>query len=201
MDQFRCLPEDLPRELYRVHYPESQTTCSAEGFLASDTITVYNDIERDLFKAAVENQFTWGYRSPLPFIAVFSDRDHTENWACKEPWHGPSHRRGQWTLNKIDTAELCNTHIFKLSQLITALGVRIPDRAAQHAKGAFLCLHKIPARAINETRDEDYVRADRESRRFEEQYHILDAYSGSDYEAAENNFNDDMMKMIEGDWD
>lgn len=158
MDRFRCLPEDLPLALYRVDYPESQTTRSAEGFLARDTITVYNDEQRDLFKAAVEHQFTWGYRNPLPFIALFSDRDHAENWACKEPWRGSSHSRPQWTLNKIDTAKLCNAYIFKLSKLITALGVKLPDGAAQHAKGAFLCLHKIPERAIIETRDEHYVR-------------------------------------------
>ncbi len=42
---------------------------------------------------------------------------------------------------------------------------------------------------------------DLENRKWQETYHPLDDYSGSDLEAAENNWNDNIMKMVEGDWD
>jgi len=41
---------------------------------------------------------------------------------------------------------------------------------------------------------------DVEDRKWRETYDPLDGYSGSDLEAAENNLNDDIIKMIEGDW-
>ncbi len=76
MDQYRCRPEELPLKLYRVHYAESQTTRTDEGLKAANTTTFYGDSERErgLFKQAVEDHFTWGYRGRSPFVSLFSYR-------------------------------------------------------------------------------------------------------------------------------
>jgi hypothetical protein len=106
------------------------------------------------FKKAVEDQFTWSCRAALPFISLLSDREHAENWSLKEPWRGDKHPEGDWSLQVIDTTLLENTsnRFFKLSDLVEELGLNIPERAGQHVRGAFLCLHHIPAEAIVESR-------------------------------------------------
>ena len=152
MNQYRCRPEELPRNLYRVHYSESQTTRTDEGLKAADTTAFYSDSERErgLFKQAVEDHFTWGYRGRSPFVSLFSDRNHAEKWGCAEPWHGSNPHRKQWTLYTIDTSLLEEIYVFKVSRLVDALGVRIPGRAEQHERGSYICLHRVPARAILE---------------------------------------------------
>lgn len=152
MDQYRCPPEELPFELYRIQYPGSRTLRTDEGLVASDTTTSFGDseLERILFKRAMENHFTWGYRGRSPFISLFSDRDHAESWGCEEPWCGSSPHREEWSLYTIDTCLLGDIYVFKVSKLVDDLGVRIPERAKQHVGGSYICLHREPARAILE---------------------------------------------------
>jgi hypothetical protein len=142
MNEYRCQPEELPHHLYRVHYPESQTTRAEVGFKATDTTTVYGNHDLCLFKQAVEDHFTWGYRGRSPFISLFSDRDHAEKWGCAEPWLGSNPHREQWSLFTIDTSLLKEVYVFKVSWLVDALGVKIPERAVQHERGSYICLHK-----------------------------------------------------------
>ena len=61
---------------------------------------------------------------------------------------------GDVRIFRIKTALLGDTIVFKLSTLVEKLFLDIPDGAAQHIGGAYLCLHKIPAIAIdNETKE------------------------------------------------
>ena len=49
----------------------------------------------------------------------------------------------------IDTAILRSTsRLYKLSDLVENLDLNVPERAEQHIRGAFLCLHRIPNEAI-----------------------------------------------------
>ena len=41
-------------------------------------------------------------------------------------------------------------YVFKVSRLVDALGVRIPESAKQHERGSYICLHRVPAHAILE---------------------------------------------------
>ncbi|KAF4984694.1 hypothetical protein FDECE_17037 [Fusarium decemcellulare] len=150
----------LPTELYRVHYVGSQTTFSSdEGLVAADTTKIYNDGVS--LGRAVVNHFTWGSRESSPFISLFSDREHAESWALKEPWRGASRdaQEGDWALLVIETQLLEEAWLGKVSQLVSVLKLRIPDRAAQHIRGSFLCLHKIPAAAIVQWKDSGQVQA------------------------------------------
>lgn len=213
MNQYRCRPEELPRSLYRVHYSGSQTTRTDEGLEAADTATFYGDSERErgLFKQAVEDHFTWGYRGHSPFISLFSDRNHAENWGCTEPWRGSNAHREQWTLYTIDTSLLEEIYVFKVSRLVNALGLRIPEKAEQHEQGSYICLHRVPAHAIlEEEAGSDVKYCEYLTKHLETITNIIvvrkhgdehwDPCLGydSDDSAVQNNINDDLIKMIEG---
>jgi hypothetical protein len=152
MEEYSC--SDVPDKLYRVDYPGSRTTYSIQkGFKAGDTTKSFGADEMNDFKRAIEKQFTWSCRDPVPFISLFSDRRHAENWGRKEPWRGNHGLEGVWALYVIDTTELKKTtFFFKLSNLIEKLNLDIPKGAQQHIEGAFVCLHRIPPTAIVEKR-------------------------------------------------
>ena len=145
MDQLRFDLTSLLAELYRVQYPDCRTTnCPATGLHARDTSTFYSENEKDAFRQSIVNQFTWGWRQPTPYIAVFSDKKHAEDWALSY-----SRRVGDLCeVIRIDSRELRDVYIFKLSDLQTRLNFDVPERASQHVEGAFLCLHRIPKGAI-----------------------------------------------------
>jgi hypothetical protein len=152
MERYIC--SDLPPELYRVDYPGSRTTrTSQEGFKATDTSRTFGGKDLANFKRSIEKHFTWSCQDPLPFISLFSDREHAENWGCREPWLKNHPSEGGWTLYVIDTTELRRTTLFfKLSSLVRRLSLDIPRGAQQHIEGAHLCLHRIPPAAVVEKR-------------------------------------------------
>jgi hypothetical protein len=89
MDEYVCSIWDLPSKLYRVHYAGSRTAFSSQqGFVASDTTKNFRSGELDECRRAIEKQFTWSCQDPLPFISLFSDTRHAEDWGRKEPWRG-----------------------------------------------------------------------------------------------------------------
>lgn len=145
MDQLRFDWTWLPAKLYRVQYPNCQTTyCSATGLRARDTSTFYSENEKDAFRQSIVNQFTWGWRQPTPYITVFSDKKHAENWALSY-----SRRVGDsCKVIRIDSRELRHVYVFKLSDLQDRLDFEVPVGASQHVEGAFVCLHRIPKCAI-----------------------------------------------------
>lgn len=159
MDPYVCSKFEIPDTLYRVDYSTSRTAFSStEGFSAADTTKIYAANEMTEFKQAIVNQFTWSCRADLPFISLFSDREHAENWGRLEPWRGHQSPKGDWSLCVIDRTVLKGTgRFFKLNDLIEELSLTIPNPAVQHIRGAFLCLHRIPAEAIVETRNPEEV--------------------------------------------
>jgi hypothetical protein len=150
MDQYVCSRWDLPNELYRVHYAGSRTSFSSQqGFAASDTTKTFRYDELNEFKQAIRKQFTWSCRESPPFVSLFSDKRHAEDWGREEPWRGRQGPDEDWTLYVINTVELPETtQVFRLSDLVEKLSLGIPEVAKQHIQGAFLCLHHIPASAI-----------------------------------------------------
>lgn len=155
MEAYRVPNDKLPRELYRVDYPESRTTYNpGEGFVAGDSAKNYYEGDIYDFKQDIIKQVTWSYRNPLPFISLFSDLEHAENWGLKEPWRDPSSSaRGNWTLYVVDTELLVDATFFRLADLVQRLQLQILEKAQQHIDGAYLCLHRIPASSIMKHRD------------------------------------------------
>ena len=132
----------------------------------SDTTTTFGPGELNEFKQAIEKHFTWGCRDRLPFISLFSDRSHAENWGCKEPWRGHGTSEGGWALHTVSTIHLESKSFFKLSDLVEKLCLEIPEGAKQHIHGAFICLHHIPATAIVEKRSGEEVQLEVDLRKY-----------------------------------
>lgn len=139
----------LPRNLYRVQYSGCNTEASDTGLSAADTISFFDEQALPQFRKSIVNQFTRDNRTPTPYISLFSDHTHAENWALK--------MGDDVQLLHVDTAQLADSFIFKLSTLISALPVTIPDAAAQHIQGAYLCLHRVPRNAIVAVIDRDDI--------------------------------------------
>ena len=148
MEKFRCSPAVLPSNLYRVQYPGCQTILSGEGLAAKDINVTYSEDEMEAFRQSIVKQLTWGHRGDQPYIACFSDKDHAKNWALKEPWAPYERDKDSWSLVTIKTRLMPETYVFSLDDLVTRLQLELPERAIQHKKGAYLCLHRIPTSAI-----------------------------------------------------
>lgn len=132
---------NLPKFFYRVQYETTNTTFDMEnGFFAGDPNFVINDLIT--LKDRVQLAFTWCSGSASPFINVFSERRHAENWA--QAW-GKDERR----VYQINTAELGDVKVFKLFDLIQYFELKLAGGATQHKEGAYLCLNRIPIEAVD----------------------------------------------------
>ncbi len=143
MERFRLPSYALPQYLYRVRCPDSQTIFAPDsGYTARDTSAFYTD---DLeFGDSTIQAFTWFSRIPSPYIALFSEKEHAENWALS--W---SDRVGEeCEIITIDSRELDSVYVSRLSSVVDELKLTVPYGASQHIKGAYLCLHRIPASAL-----------------------------------------------------
>ena len=158
MEQYICPESDIPTHLYRINYPDARTSfLSEEGFRAAVTTRTFGAGEMSNFKDAIEKDFTWSCRDPLPFISLFSDREHAENWGRKLG-RGCNSSKEAWTLHIVDTSQLkLTTSFFKPSDLVKNLSVNIPERAQQHILGAFICMHRIPLAALIAQRSSEQV--------------------------------------------
>ncbi|KAE8391093.1 hypothetical protein BDV23DRAFT_171855 [Aspergillus alliaceus] len=144
------------------------------------------------------------YPDPVPFISLFSDREHAENWRLKQPWHGKATclPRSDWVLYVIDTNRLHDACFFRLKDLVEGLGLKLPDKADQHIGGTYLCLHNIPPAAIVERIDPEQVQYDRDDRLTTkrvkaEKWDYLDSYNSSEREALQENWNTIIEKNLE----
>lgn len=154
--EYRLSNESVPSRLYRIDYPGSRTGYSgSEGFIAAHRTKTYADQANSEFKRDIVKQFTWDCRDPVPFISLFSDREHAENWGLKQPWRGkaPYLSRSNWALYVIDTNRLEDACFFRLQDLVEDLGLRLPDKADQHVSGTY-----IPPAAIVERIDPEQVK-------------------------------------------
>lgn len=118
--------------------------------MATHRSKVYDEDYDDEFKRDIVKQFTWGCDDPIPFISLFSDPEHAENWGLKQPWIGKRRHlsRDNWALYVIDTTQLEDAYFFRLSYLVAELELELPDKANQHIGGTYLCLYNIPAAAV-----------------------------------------------------
>jgi len=123
--------------------------------VATHRSKVYYENDVDEFKRDIVKQFTWWCDDPIPFISLFSDREHAENWGLKRPWLGKKRHlpHDNWALYVIDTAQLEDVYFFRLNYLVEVLGLELPDKASQHIGGTYLCLYNIPVTAIVERLD------------------------------------------------
>ena len=210
MDRLRCSVEQLPEYLYRVQYDGCNTVFSVNGLFAADIATTFDETALPDFRKSIVNQFTRMNRLPTSYISTFSDREHADNWALKMGTNAK--------LLRLSTALWDVSYVFKLSTLVQMLPVEIPDAASQHIEGAYWFLHSVPSNATVEVMDKEDIERSTlhkdlfsfiavvliaqigvESRKWEESYLPFDPDDSED-EAIQNKCNDDLIKMLEGNW-
>lgn len=137
--------DSLPAKLYRVQYDGCQTNHDGNGLHAKDRSRLPSTLPD--FARSIENHFTWRCKTSSRYITLFSDEVHARNWASSR-----SRSTGHlYNLITISTFHLSQSKLFKLSNLVAGLNLEIPDGAAQHIPGAYLCLHCVPSHAIGKT--------------------------------------------------
>lgn len=104
MERYR-VTHSLPLYLYRVQYQGSQTAFDHEsGLRARDTTSFFN--EDNEFCDSIIQAFTWGSVVASPYIALFSEKSHAENWLLS--WGSQEHQERQ--LITINTRRLNETY-------------------------------------------------------------------------------------------
>lgn len=111
MEKFRRRHADLPVNLYRVQYHGCQTALSGNGLQAKETNVTYTEDDMNAFRQSIIDQLTWGHRGDQPYITCFSEKDHAENWACKQPWNHSDYGNESWSLLTIATELMPETCI------------------------------------------------------------------------------------------
>ena len=158
MERYRLDVDCLPNLFYRVQYPGTQTIHDETGFSTKGVVS--SSPNEDEFKDLVAEAFQWDSLVPSPFINVFSEKDHAENWALK--W---LHVEDEvCKVLAIKTCELDSVMVFKLSTLMDELGINLRGGALQHKKGAYLCLHRIPARAVGTSESLSSIKSSKTTR-------------------------------------
>ncbi|KAF2181490.1 hypothetical protein K469DRAFT_520708, partial [Zopfia rhizophila CBS 207.26] len=188
-DYFRT----VERRFWRVQHAESRAESTSCGdIVASNTTTILRTCV-DL-KEAVERHLDWGCRIPSSFISVFGDRKHAINWAIaarnrqeKRREYSPVH------VQEINAAYLDDVYVLDLGRIVREL-----DISCENVEHEYIILYHIPTHALESITDVAILE-ERDPR-----YHWVDdlhGYYDTDEECEEHNANDDLIKMIEGDWD
>jgi hypothetical protein len=73
-------PKTLPKVVYRVHYSPCQTRWYEEYYGGSKSVLQTTPRTEELFLKTMLRHLRWEHIQS-PFISLFSDEEHAENWA------------------------------------------------------------------------------------------------------------------------
>ncbi|KAI1400005.1 hypothetical protein F4819DRAFT_463096 [Hypoxylon fuscum] len=198
-------PASLPKRLWRVTHSGTQSRKDpiTGDLIASSSLRIGDNL---VLKEAVEAHVNWSSRLPSCFLSVFSDEQHGRNWARKRRNRetGPS---ASTSIDVIDTTRLpSGVHVLDMNLLMARLNIDHPS--PDHHE--LLFLHRIPAQCILSEEEIEAIREQEvETERYAARasnpdYHWvpdLQGYYDSNEECELHNANDDMINMIEGNWD
>ncbi|KAH7254928.1 hypothetical protein MRS44_016417 [Fusarium solani] len=203
LNTYRCTY--LPSSLWRVAHPESQARKDpvTGDVVAQDRTRAISD-ELSL-KQAAERHFNWTNRQPSCFLSVFSSDTHARRWANQRERTHDLNSIGEVYIQEIDTTKLpADTYVFDAVSLAARLHI-----SHQYSSDEFIFLHRIPGRSLRRTRSLGEIEEQEEEARhiaarpFNPDYHYVSDLGGwydTDEECEERNRADDLMKMLEGDW-
>ncbi|KAH8802520.1 hypothetical protein F5884DRAFT_860883 [Xylogone sp. PMI_703] len=194
---YKC--NHLPNMLWKVIHSGTQSRQDphTKDLTASDNTRIISNILE--LKQVVEAHLDWWNRQPSCFLSVFSDERHARNWAKQR-----ERTSSQVYIYQIDTRNL-PTDAYPLDLDLMKVRLSITNPSTHE----LLFLHRIPAQAIVGKTDLGEIfekEADAKhyaARPFDPSYHWVDdlyGYYDSDEECEEHNRCDDILKMIEGDW-
>lgn len=163
MDRLHHESVRIPQYLYRVQFPGCNTTWTDEGIFATENISILSRDYLSDYLRSIEEHFLREERLPIPYISLFSHREHAEIWALKLPGN-PDIRVLQISTRKLITrrsrSSLSHTYtrpqILPLPSLLQKfhLPVSSPNSIKHHSiDSAYLIPHHVPARAIVDVRN------------------------------------------------
>jgi hypothetical protein len=80
LSRYRANPEALPKLMYRVHYSPCQTRWYDDEYGGFESVLHTTPATEELFVKTMLQHLRWEHiRSP--FISLFSDEEHAQNWA------------------------------------------------------------------------------------------------------------------------
>ena len=145
MEAWSVEPRYVPRRLYRVDYEDAMTEyIPGRGFEAAIFVPE-SELSADpaLFIRSIEDHLDWYSEVPSPFISLFSDRWHAENWA--QTWS--KNKEGQaYRVFEIDGTQLDPAFLFRPYIMKTRLGAEIDNPRVDFHE--LLYLNYIPEEAI-----------------------------------------------------
>lgn len=141
MNSYRVRRRNFPLTVYRIDYPGAQTTYSQQwGFQSAGNFTPYHV---NGLRNAVTYHLDWQCRTPSPFISVFGNRQHAENWA--QLWN--DRNSGTCYIVTITIQAEDDVIVFRVANLINRLGVTTSLHPSQY-HSEYFCFRRIPAEAI-----------------------------------------------------
>jgi len=160
MNFFDLDPRKLPTTtLYRVQYDGCMTIYNPpSGLSARDNQTVYDRERDDMFTdfgGAVEDHLCWRKNRRSPFISLFANKRHAENWALD--W-SERHQGRLCDVFEINAPELVGSYVFHAYELWESLCLQVPAKAEASIPNEYLVTHGIPRRAIVGRRNTEDIR-------------------------------------------
>lgn len=152
MDRHHRESIQLPQYLFRVQFPGCNTTWTDEGLSATDHINspLTKDYLSDYLRS-IEEHFLRDERLPIPYISLFSHREHAEIWALKLP--SPDIRLLQISTRKlVRKSSTTNTQVLRLGTLVQKFRLTVPLGRQDYIEDAYLVSHHVPAKAIVDVR-------------------------------------------------
>ncbi|KAI5366401.1 hypothetical protein Slin15195_G079210 [Septoria linicola] len=137
-----------PTRGYRVQYEGAWTTVTTIGGLQASSIFPnpsrgFTDAK---LKQLTSDHLDWNSRQGSPFISIFTDEQHAEDWAMK--W---SERNGGKTANVLHIECSKITRLFSVKEVVNSLGIDTEMLPEQY-EDEYLAVNQIPTEAIVENR-------------------------------------------------
>ncbi|KAM3420157.1 hypothetical protein BST61_g3456 [Cercospora zeina] len=135
-----------PTRGYRVQYEGAWTTITPIGGLQASSIfpNPSRGFTDPKLKQLTNDHLDWNSRQGSPFISIFTDQSHAEDWALK--W---SERNGGKIASILHIE--CNkiTRLFSVKEVVSSLGINT-DMQPEQYEDEYLAVNQIPAEAIVE---------------------------------------------------
>ncbi|KAF2217590.1 hypothetical protein CERZMDRAFT_92240 [Cercospora zeae-maydis SCOH1-5] len=158
-----------PTRGYRVQYEGAWTTITPIGGLQASSIfpNPSRGFTDPKLKQLTNDHLDWNSRQGSPFISIFTDHSHAEDWAVK--WS----ERNDGKIASILHIE-CNkiTRLFSVKEVVNSLGINT-DMLPEQYEDEYLAVNQIPAEAIVEVQP-IFSQAALDAASAEEQHIVLD---------------------------
>lgn len=132
-----------PAVAYRIVFHNSCTIPTPDGGLVAPR-SLDARASDAIFTDAVQNHIDWSSRTFSPFVSLFYDKKHAENWTNKLLG---KRRRTEYDLLTIDIAKLSNKKVYNLGILLSTPDIRTQLQPEQYEK-ELLVLGEILGEAV-----------------------------------------------------